>query len=294
MPPLRGHTGLVLSVVFSPDGSRVISGSSDKTIRVVDSRTGELAMQPLTGHTGLVLSVSISADGSRIVSGSSDNTVRIWSALTGEPVMQPFRGHTSSVLFVMISADGSRVISGSLGGTILTWDIQTTGEPAPLPVNLDTKPAILAIFSISADGSRVVSGLSDNTICVWDIRTGELVMPPLRGHADAVSCIAVSADGNRIVSGSKDGTTRIWDISKGAGTANADGINVSAMPLPDKKGWIRGPDGELLLWVPKEHRACFGPPPNVLILGRFNVTVDLSDFAHHGSEWVKCHLPPSA
>ena len=70
-----------MSVSFSPDGSRIVSGSGDNTVRVWDAVTGEV-INTLTGHSGYVFSVSFSPDGSRIVSGSQDN-IRVWDAVIG-------------------------------------------------------------------------------------------------------------------------------------------------------------------------------------------------------------------
>jgi hypothetical protein len=75
---LRGHENAVVSVAFSRDGQRIVSGSWDKTVRLWDARTGAPIGQPLKGHEAVVTSVAFSPDGQRIVSGSSDKTVRLW------------------------------------------------------------------------------------------------------------------------------------------------------------------------------------------------------------------------
>jgi WD40 repeat protein len=75
--PLRGHTGVVLSVSFSPDGNFVYSGSYDKTIRAWDPHRGISIGRPLCGHTKYVMRLETSPDGSRIISGSYDGTLRI-------------------------------------------------------------------------------------------------------------------------------------------------------------------------------------------------------------------------
>jgi tetratricopeptide (TPR) repeat protein len=74
---LEGHTGGVWAVAFSPAGDRIVSGSSDTTLRLWD-REGNLLGEPLQGHTGGVNAVAFSPAGDRIVSGSDDNTLRLW------------------------------------------------------------------------------------------------------------------------------------------------------------------------------------------------------------------------
>ena len=83
-----------VSVAFSPDGKRIVSGSGDKTVRVWDVDTGKPIGQPLTGHTAVVSSVAFSPDGKRIVSGSGDDTVRVWDADTGNRSAQPMTSDT--------------------------------------------------------------------------------------------------------------------------------------------------------------------------------------------------------
>ncbi len=110
--------GSVQSVAFSPDGHHIVSGSSDRTIRVWNATTGETVAGPFTGHTGWVRSVGFSPDGHHIVSGSEDGTIRVWNATTGETVAGPFTGHTDWVLSVAFSPDGHQIVSGGRDGTI--------------------------------------------------------------------------------------------------------------------------------------------------------------------------------
>ena len=69
-------------MAFSPDGTRIVTGSDDRTAKVWDARTGTPLLE-LKGHTSLVTSVAFSPDGSRIVTGSEDRTARVWDARTG-------------------------------------------------------------------------------------------------------------------------------------------------------------------------------------------------------------------
>jgi WD40 repeat protein len=89
---------IVNSVSFSQDGSRVVSGSYDKTVRIWNTITGEVEAE-LTGHTGWVTSVAFAQDGSRVVSGSYDKTVWIWNMMTGD-VEAVLKGHTGWVMSV--------------------------------------------------------------------------------------------------------------------------------------------------------------------------------------------------
>jgi WD40 repeat protein len=120
---LRGHEAAVNSVAFSPNGKQIVSGSSDRTVRLWDATTGQSIGQPLRGHEDEVISVAFSPDSKQIVSGSNDATVRLWDAATGQPVGQPLRGHEAAVYSVAFSPDGKQIVSGSKDKNLRLWPV---------------------------------------------------------------------------------------------------------------------------------------------------------------------------
>ncbi|EDQ99583.1 ectomycorrhiza-induced ankyrin-domain/NACHT-domain containing protein [Laccaria bicolor S238N-H82] len=180
---------LVLSVGFSHDGSRVVSGSSDRTVRIWNVMTGGVEAE-LKGHTDQVNSVAFSQDGSRVVSGSHDETVRIWNVMTGE-VEAELKGHTDQVNSVAFLQDGSRVVSGSDDKMVRIWNVTTGKVEAELKGHTDWVNSV----AFSQDGSRVVSGSSDKTVRIWNVMMGK-VEAELKGHTSWVNSVAFSQDGS--------------------------------------------------------------------------------------------------
>ena len=93
--PLRGHTDLVTSLAFLPDGSQLVSSSNDRTIRLWNTTTGA-AFDESSQHTGIIACVAISGDGKYVASCSYDK-IRLWDTTTGVAVGKLFRGHGDTV-----------------------------------------------------------------------------------------------------------------------------------------------------------------------------------------------------
>ena len=89
---LEGHTDSVLSVAWSPDGQRALSGAWDRTVRLWEVESGR-CLRVLEGHTDSVRSVAWSPDGQRALSGADDSTVRLWGGGVGPLPARARRPH---------------------------------------------------------------------------------------------------------------------------------------------------------------------------------------------------------
>lgn len=101
--PLQGHSDQVLSVAYSPDGRKIVSGSADHSIRVWDAGTGKAVCKSLEGHSGIIWSVAYSPNGRHIVSGSLDSTIRVWDAEIEDSV---------SMIPIAFSSNPNHALSG--------------------------------------------------------------------------------------------------------------------------------------------------------------------------------------
>jgi WD40 repeat protein/tRNA A-37 threonylcarbamoyl transferase component Bud32 len=207
-------TGEVTGVAFSPDGTRLVTGSFDKTAIVWDARTGTRLLQ-LKGHSREVQCVAFSPDGTRIATGSWDNTAKLWDARSGALLLD-LKRHTGMLWGVAFSPDGTRLVTGSPDQMAKVWDAQT-GKPL-----LEVKdPAQVYGVAFSPDGTRFATA-GTNRIKVWDARTGAL-QRELPGHAGTTFCVAFSPDGTRLVTGGYDQTAKVWDLRTGSETFTLKG-----------------------------------------------------------------------
>lgn len=115
----------ISTVIFSPDGKYVLSGSWDHAIRLWDAASGQ-KIKTFAGHTGRINALAFSADGRRILSAARDNLVKIWDVATGQE-LRTLAGHTGEVRSVAFSDKPHGVISGGADGTIRFWN-GNTGE----------------------------------------------------------------------------------------------------------------------------------------------------------------------
>jgi hypothetical protein len=122
---LHAFDNRISTVIFSPDGKYLLSGTWGSAIRMWDVSTGQ-NIKTFTGHTGRINSLAFSPDGRHILSAARDNLVKIWDAATGQE-LRTLTGHTGEVRSIAFSNKPYIVISGGADGTIRFWN-SNTGE----------------------------------------------------------------------------------------------------------------------------------------------------------------------
>jgi len=115
-------------LAFAPDGSVLVSGSRDKTMKYWEVPSGKL-IRTVRAHAGWVRAVTCSPDGKIVASCSDDTTIKLWDVKTGRPI-RTLKGHKEPVRSIAFSPDGRRIISGGLDRTVKLWE----GGESPKPV----------------------------------------------------------------------------------------------------------------------------------------------------------------
>ena len=188
------------SIRFSPDGTSMVVGCDDDSIRLYDADT--LAQtRKLLGHSAAVSCASFSLDGRWIVSGSHDKTIRIWSVATGKEIVK-LLGHSAPLTSVAFSSDGLRVLSSSQDTTARLWDVDRIAQTA----------------ENSSDAAAEESGAD----------LGEVLL--LEFHANETTVAEFSPDGRSILTAGVDGKAVLWPSERVPLSLRISNPNITYQP----------------------------------------------------------------
>jgi WD40 repeat protein len=241
-PGERGHPS-ISAICFSPDGTRIVTGSPNGTVQVWDAEHAKFINVSPAPHKNIVLCCAFSPDGTRFITGSRDATAWLWDARTGQPLRR-LASHEDSIGCVAFSQDSRLVATGSRDRTVRIWDA-VEGSAVQKPLQHPTE--VNSIGFGPSHSTHVVTSF-ENVARVWDFQTGEILFD--LPHQKTVTSAQFSATGDVILTTSKDGCARLWSATGQlirTSSPSAVGMeNASISPTMDHVAAICG--SEVLLW----------------------------------------------
>jgi len=224
------HPDIVRCIAYSPDGSRIATGSggiSDRykhhkeelddleiQLESREAKADQLGFYP--SLTNSILNTNFhnhtrplreKLNTQRGVI-SDYHSVWEWDVRSGK-LIQRMYAHMSFVTSLAYSPDGSRLASGSKDGSILEWEVNRP-QMVHLPVRELLGFKKINTISYSSNG-KTLAAAQVEAVYLWNMINGQVIQI-LKGHTQDVICLEFSPDNGRLASGGKDGTIVIWHV----------------------------------------------------------------------------------
>lgn len=225
---LEGHSGDIRSVSFSPDQTRILTGSRDGTARLWNIATGthERTYRIRPDHSELpsaIWDVDFSRDG-RTVAAASD-VIIVWDTASAETILQLEDKLLPAFARVRFVGRDSRLVTTSpMYEAAHLWDANSGVEITMLTEFLKGN-----CIATSPDGMQFVVS-SKNEIILWDA-TGEEPRQKLIGHLASVVEASFSPNGTLLATADADGNIRVWDLRSGSSLHNLGPMTGTAISL---------------------------------------------------------------
>jgi WD40 repeat protein len=226
----RGDLDRIRRVSFSPDGQKVLIGSSDGTTRIwhVDHWSPQLwsiyqRMPPsliFAGHIKNISQAAFTPDGNHVVTASDDGTARMWDVTPAGSKALTLPGHNPGVVnnqssVAIFSRDSKHLMasrfSGSASGSTQIWNL-TTDIPSVVELNPGPQQSVRAM-ALDADGTRAVTVSTTGLVQMWDLSGRTPRSSTVTGPTVGAARTVLSPDGRRLFTSQYQHPTLIWDLT---------------------------------------------------------------------------------
>ncbi|KAI8180501.1 Periodic tryptophan protein 2 [Colletotrichum sp. SAR 10_75] len=281
----QGHFDSMNSLVYSPDGQRIVTIADDGKIKVWDVESG-FCIVTFTEHTSGVTACEFSKKGNVLFTSSLDGSVRAWDLIR----YRNFRTFTAPTRLswscMAVDPSGEVVAAGSLDSfDIHIWSVQT----GQLLDQLSGHEGPVSALAFTPNGDSLISGSWDRTARVWSIFNRTQTSEPLQLQADVLD-IAVRPDSLQLAVSTLDGQLSFWSIQDAEQVSGVDGRrDVSGgRKITDRRtaanvsgtksfNTIRySTDGSCLLAGGNSKYICLYSVHTMVLLKKFTVSVNLS------------------
>eukprot|EP00178_Gracilaria_changii_P023312 TRINITY_DN70644_c0_g1_i1.p1 TRINITY_DN70644_c0_g1~~TRINITY_DN70644_c0_g1_i1.p1 ORF type:complete len:690 (+),score=49.46 TRINITY_DN70644_c0_g1_i1:303-2372(+) len=206
------HTDWVNDVLLLSDHDRIVSCSSDTTLKVWSASNSARSLRTLSNHTDYVKALAHVPNG--VASGSLDARVLVWDLATGRVRVEctsqnEDNDHSGSVYCLAAAHDENILISGSTNRLISVWDIRTGDRIVSLRGHSDS----VRCLAIKSDASQMLSGATDSTVRLWDMRMQRCIRSYDSPTGSSVWAIAPFPTFDKFVWGFRDGSVSITESS---------------------------------------------------------------------------------
>jgi WD40 repeat protein len=212
---LSGHTGQIIVLAFTPDGTTLASASLDHTVRFWDVAARK-EREPALLHPNMVWALGFSPDGKTFATAGSEFVAKLWDVKTGVEEATLATGNGARALAFAPKAKLLAVTMGSVNDPkVQLWDLETREMRPPLPVGHSRGPECVAF---DPDGAILATGGHDRTVILWDAAKGKKLKTLY--HDNLVQGVAFSRDGQILAScdglytrPEEPGAVKLWDVA---------------------------------------------------------------------------------
>ena len=206
----HGHKELIRGVDISKDGSRIISGSKDCTVKIWACHANNWEHENDFKFGVAVYSVLFAPDGQSFFAGGKKGKLRQYECKSLEKAGKKFVGHGHIVNSLAVAQNKDRfmrLVSASSDNTVIVWDI-ANGEP--LKTLKGHTDGVISV-DVSPDGTNILSGSHDRTAKLWNMEAGTLTHT-FEGHSSKIMSVAFHPSEEYIVTSSYDKSWKLWSL----------------------------------------------------------------------------------